>query len=195
MYLGDFSKGKENNLNLIRFLAAFSVLISHSFPLAMGTGTPEPLFSYTGMTLGEVAVDIFFIISGFLVTGSLMLRKDSVEFILSRILRIYPALIIVTLITVFGLGGMFTSIPLDIYLTDNQTLRYVYKNITMITGGAYYLPGVFINNPFPYSVNGSLWTLAWELNMYVILVGILIFPRLECRRLQFPNLILQPFIR
>jgi len=172
MYLADLSNGKENNLNLIRFLAAFSVLVSHSFPLAMGTGTPEPLYTYTGMTLGEISVDIFFIISGFLVTGSLILRRNSVEFIVSRVLRIYPALIIIILITVFGLGCAFTEVPLQRYLTDSQTLQYLYKNTTMITGGAYYLPGVFIHNPFPYSVNGSLWTLAWELNMYAILVGI-----------------------
>ncbi|MEI7788114.1 MAG: acyltransferase [Chlorobiaceae bacterium] len=170
MYLSEISKGKENNLNFIRFVAALSVLVSHSFPLAMGAGTTEPLFIYTGMTLGEISVDIFFIISGFLVTGSLILRKSSVEFIVSRFLRIYPGLMFVILFSVFCLGCFFTKIPLQSYFTDNVTVSYIVKNALMVTGAAYYLPGVFEKNPFPSSVNGSLWTLVWELRMYAILI-------------------------
>jgi peptidoglycan/LPS O-acetylase OafA/YrhL len=166
-FLGELTAGRDNNLNLIRFLAAFAVLISHSFPLALGEGAKEPLGGATGITIGTMAVDIFFVTSGFLVTGSLLTRASLVDFTLSRILRIYPALIAVVITTI--VGGLFIStLPVVEYLTHPQLARYLIINSTMLKA-EYELPGVFGANPYPKSVNGSLWTLPWELRMYVLL--------------------------
>ena len=64
--LQDVSQDRNNNLNLIRFLAAVLVLFSHCYPLS-GT-SPEILSVYLkGLTGGHVAVDVFFVISGFCV--------------------------------------------------------------------------------------------------------------------------------
>ena len=49
--LSDLSQGKENNLNLIRMIAASSVLITHSFALVTGTGASEPLRQSLGLAL------------------------------------------------------------------------------------------------------------------------------------------------
>jgi len=46
-------KSKNNNFNLLRFIAAFVVLISHSFPLATGDGHAEPLKKLVGITFGH----------------------------------------------------------------------------------------------------------------------------------------------
>src|SRR4249919_1415478 len=63
MKLAHYTQGRDNNFNLIRIIAAFAVLVSHSFPLAMGPigGQVEPLKQSLGTTLGTVAVDLFFI--------------------------------------------------------------------------------------------------------------------------------------
>lgn len=61
MKLSNFTQGRDNNFNLIRTLAASAVLINHSFSLARGGTNAEPFINSLGMTMGGVAVDIFFI--------------------------------------------------------------------------------------------------------------------------------------
>ena len=69
MTLGQRLQNRENNFDAIRLVAALLVLVSHSFYL---TGRSfEPWQQITQFdTLGGLAVGIFFIISGFLVTAS-----------------------------------------------------------------------------------------------------------------------------
>ncbi len=169
MKLSSFTQGRDNNFNLIRMLAALSVLVSHSYALTTGISDAQPFARTLGMTLGTIAVDIFFITSGFLVTASLLNRQSTLEFIMARILRIYPALLIVLLLTVFGLGVYFTRLPLQQYLTDHTTYAYLRRGLTLITGVSLSLPGVFENTPLKGEVNSSLWTLPFEIRMYSIL--------------------------
>ncbi|WP_310600146.1 acyltransferase [Desulfobulbus sp.] len=169
MRLADYTQSRDNNFNLIRIAAALAVLVSHSFPLALGSKAVEPLVDLAGMSLGGVAVDIFFFTSGFLVTASLLTRQSVKQFAWARILRIYPALIVVVLLSVFGVGLFFTTQPTTTYLADAKIYKYLLKCSTLITGVNQHLPGVFENNPFKNSVNGSLWTMPYEVKMYIIL--------------------------
>lgn len=169
MKLSDYTQGRDNNFNLVRILAALAVLITHSFALAIGTGDAEPLRGRLGMTMGSIAVDVFFITSGFLVTASLLTRQSVIDFVWARVLRIFPALLVMLILTVFGLGIGFTTLPLTSYLTDSSTYFYLLKCATLITGIAENLPGVFAGNPYQNTVNGSLWTMPYEIRMYAIL--------------------------
>ncbi len=166
MKLSRFTQGKNNNFNLIRIIAALAVLFAHSFALLR---QPEPLDKFLGMSLGSIAVDIFFITSGFLVTGSLLVRQNIGDYVRARVLRIFPALWAMLLLTVFGLGALCTSMPLAAYLSHPDTYAYLMKCASLVTGVAYALPGVFDQNPFKSAVNGSLWTMPYEVTMYVIL--------------------------
>lgn len=172
MRLSELARGTDNNFNLLRMGAALAVLITHSFVLAIGSGDAEPLRGSLGMTLGSISVDIFFVTSGFLVTGSLLTKQNSIEFIWARVLRIFPALIAMLVLTVFGLGCFFTSLPLSSYLADAKTYAYLLKDATLITGVTWSLPGVFHGNPYKDVVNGSLWTLPYEIYMYEILATV-----------------------
>lgn len=98
MKLSHYTQGRDNNFNLIRIVAAMAVLITHSFAL---TGLAEPFRDSLGMSMGDIAVDIFFITSVFLVTASILTRQSALEFLWARILRIYPALLVMLFITVF----------------------------------------------------------------------------------------------
>lgn len=121
------------------------------------------------MTMGSIAVDVFFITSGFLVTSSLLNRQSIIEFIWARVLRIFPALLMMLFLTVFVLGVLFTSLPTPTYLSLSKTYFYLAKCATLFMGVANKLPGVFDSNPYKSAVNGSLWTMPHEVRMYAIL--------------------------
>lgn len=164
-------ENRDNNFNLIRMVAALSVLVAHCFPLTRGPGAWEPLVGAIGMTLGSVAVDVFFVSSGFLVGGSLMQRQRVVDFIWARILRIFPALLVMLLLTVTCIGLYFTTESVVSYMTSAATWRYFFGNVVLIGAGTGAgLPGVFVQNPFSGVVNGSLWTLPYEVAMYLALI-------------------------
>lgn len=167
--LEDYVGGRDNNFNLIRFLAAFAVLLSHSYALSTGDSSREPLRGWLGMSAGDVAVDVFFMTSGFLVTGSLIARQSVLSFATARALRIYPGLLLSIVVTIIAVGLWFSSQSLASFFLDRETWRYLAKNGTLVTGIAYNLPGVFEFTPFRLAVNGSLWSLPYELGMYALL--------------------------
>jgi len=171
-YLSSFVNDRNNNFNLIRFIAALMVLYSHNYGLI---GRIDPLKGITGLTCGEIAVDVFFVTSGFLISSSFFRRKTLLRFVWARVLRIYPALIMSSLFCTFFIGLSFTQHTIGNYLTHPSTFIYFFKNISLIFGVEYYLPGVFTELP-KSAVNGSVWTLPHELRMYSALafLGIVI---------------------
>ena len=175
MKLSSFTNGRDNNFNIIRILAALAVLVSHSFILT-GIGA-EPIKAVTGITLGGMAVDVFFITSGFLVSASLLTRRSIPEYLCARALRIFPAMLVVTGLTVFCLGVCFTDIPLLSYFTAPATYKYLFKNSTLIAGVVFHLPGVFEHNPLKGEVNGPIWSIPFELRFYALLAFIWVILR------------------
>lgn len=154
---------KNNNFNLIRLLAASTVVFSHAFLLGIGNTKSEPLmiFTHGQSTLGHLAVLIFFVISGFLITMSFDKTKNLSYFLKSRFLRIFPGLIFVVLLTVFILGPLVTTLPKGEYFSKTET--YTYLSTILLYQYNNNLPGVFKGAP----VNGSLWTLQYEFPFYL----------------------------
>lgn len=171
--LGDVSNGRENNLNLIRLLAAIAVLFSHAWPITQGLGTPEPLQQATGRTLGTYAVLIFFSLSGFLIASSYCRTPIPSRFAMRRARRILPGLMVVLFLTAFVMGPFLTSHTPTEYFSDRETWVFVLRNAFMI-GLEPDLPGVFTNNPMPV-VAGSIWTLGYEVLCYagLLMIGML----------------------
>lgn len=172
--LSDYAGSRDNNFNLIRFIAAMLVLYSHSFSLATGMADAEPMRTTLGITWGSIAVDVFFVTSGFLITGSYLSRNNFWRFTWARVLRILPGLLIAVFFCVFVVGLAFTTLPVSEYLAHTQTWKYLIKNSVLLLGIEYRLPGVFETLPWEYAVNGSLWTLPYEVKMYIILAAILL---------------------
>lgn len=184
MMLSNYTQGKDNNFNLIRFIASISVLVSHSYAIHFGSSDYEPLTQELGRSLGSLAVDVFFITSGFLIYASLNRATSLRDYALSRVLRIFPGLIVVTALTVAILGPVTTDLSLLNYFSSSQTWEYAIRNSVLIMRVEYELPGVFTNNPLGPAVNGSLWSLPFELYMYITLPIVMLISSALFRGLQ-----------
>lgn len=147
------------------------VMYGHAFAIAPQTGKFDFIATWVGHGYsGSLAVVIFFFLSGLVVTNSLLEKKSVVDFIISRSFRIFPALIFVVVVSAFVMGTLVTRFSFKEYFSDGMLYQYIYHNISLNT--TYFLPGVFVENKYPLVVNGSLWTLPYEVAAYVGLLAI-----------------------
>src|SRR5882724_4753663 len=166
--IASYAEAPENNYLLLRFLAALLVIYGHSYAVTRLPGQMDLIQRTLHITYsGAVGVDIFFVISGFLVTGSYLSRRDWGDFMKSRCLRIFPGLFVNLLATVFLLGPIVTSLPALQYFTDPELYGFLFRNLTLVSLH-FRLPGVFEHLPQD-GVNGSLWTLPAEFALYLLL--------------------------
>jgi peptidoglycan/LPS O-acetylase OafA/YrhL len=156
----------QNNFDFLRIFAAALVLFSHCFPL-FGK-SPEPFSWAMGYEEGGgLAVQIFFVISGFLVSASLIRRGNIAEYLQARALRILPGLLVVVLFGTFVIGPLFTTLSLNAYF--NSSGAWGYLRNALIFPIQFPVPGTFADHSHT-SVNGSLWTLPIEVFMYLLLI-------------------------
>lgn len=146
-------------LDTVRLIAAVMVIWGHSYVF---TGRVVPTLSGIGPHNGGVA--IFFALSGYLIAASWNHDRDLRRFAIKRALRIWPPLATVVFFTAFVLGPMVTVLPASTYFADPRPWLYVMRNLAMLP--RHDLPGVFLANPYPVAVNGSLWTLPVEVACY-----------------------------
>lgn len=163
---------KNNIFDYIRVIAAIAVIIAHCYPLFFGIGISDPITQkiLRTTTLGGVAVAIFFILSGFMITQSMVNSKNNKQFICKRLIRIFPALIVMLLLTIFVLGPIVYEGNIIDYLKNASVWKYFFNNINLFGNTAYSIEGVFENNPYPSAINGSLWTLKHEFIAYIFLI-------------------------
>lgn len=162
---------RPNNLDTVRLLAALMVIVAHSC-------VPFDEWKQAHIAgWGRIAVMIFFVLSGYLITASWQSNPCIVDFSINRTLRLLPALAVVVLLAALVLGPLMTTLPTANYLAHEQFWIY-FKNL-LIYPMSDRLPGVFDQDNMlsRAAINGSLWTLRIEFSMYV-LVAILGFTKL-----------------
>jgi peptidoglycan/LPS O-acetylase OafA/YrhL len=159
---------RNNNFNILRLIAAVLVIVSHSYGL-LGKGKEQPALWYNDkhLILSDVGLFIFFTISGFLVTQSVINTDSLKEYAWKRVLRIMPALIVVNLACIL-MGCFVTTLPFNEYFFNAETWIYFLKNSTFLAN-QFTLPGVFTTLT-DNSVNASLWTLLIEVQCYIVLL-------------------------
>lgn len=150
-----------NNFQALRWFAATSVILAHSY----GLRDLQGLYTHiTGLDLGWSAVVMFFTISGYLISASAQ-RRSALEFWRARFLRIFPGLIVCTVVTAIIVSA-FSTLSFSHFITDRQTLRYIFGSGTLLAT-EYSLPGAFQDHAVTYA-NGSLWTLRYEVASYFL---------------------------
>jgi peptidoglycan/LPS O-acetylase OafA/YrhL len=163
-----------NNANVMRLIAAIVVLWGHGYSLNSGGHKHDPISIFIksfidtpyNKDIPGLGVILFFTLSGYLICKSYVQRNNLLHFTLLRMIRIYPALLINVCFVAIFIGILNSKLNFFEYLFNPGFHYYFLKCTTLITGITYRLPGVFLHNPMK-GVNGSLWTLPWELYCYV----------------------------
>jgi peptidoglycan/LPS O-acetylase OafA/YrhL len=165
--LSDVLKKDGNNFDLLRLIAAIAVIVGHAYALS-----PQPPYQDGVVQIlhfdysGSLAVKFFFFLSGMLVTNSIISKPDAFQFLAKRAFRIFPGLLVCLLVSVLIVGPLFTELPLTDYFFNRETWSYLKKNF-LLMDIQWRLPGVFDKSK--YGVNGSLWTLPYEVLCYLYL--------------------------
>jgi peptidoglycan/LPS O-acetylase OafA/YrhL len=167
-------------LDGLRGFSAFVVLLSHFNQIfilpVVGLNGPIHLIP---SVLSSYAVLFFFVLSGFVIASSVVrnINKNSyfnsVDFLISRIARIYPpylfalffSFLVYFLIASLDLHGSESFLlDGDKYVVRDKVSAHYFNYIT----SALMLPG-FINGMGTILMNGSLWSISYEFWLYMLM--------------------------
>lgn len=164
---------KSNSFGFIRFFLAMLVMFGHTYGLGGFGKDPIKIILRGQESSGTLAVYGFFLISGFLVTRSMLSSSNLFAYGLKRALRILPGFWVCLIVTAFVFAPLvyfFEHQSLIGYLAYNPTnpIHYVRTNFFLLMH-EYSIAGLLSSNPVPYVFDGSLWTLFLEAKTYVML--------------------------
>lgn len=152
---------RNNNFDLLRLVAASQVAFLHAIHImnVQVTGVAKELLFLLHIFPG---VPIFFFVSGYLISRSYESNSKLSEYASNRILRVYPALILVvslSFLLIFISGYMLSAGAsfkdwLLLFLAKSSFLQFYNPDFMREYGD-----GV---------LNGSLWTITVELQFYVL---------------------------
>lgn len=170
---------RNNNFNLLRLVFAVCVILSHSPLLVDGDDHREVFKSLFGtVTLGEIAVDGFFLLSGFLIVKSWLQEPRLFTFLKKRILRVYPGFVAASLVCAYIVGPIGAYHPTR-YFSELGT-RHFLSGVCWLNMPA--IPDAFIRRPIStnalhpilhavpsvYLINASMWTISYEFRCYLL---------------------------
>lgn len=162
------------NLNGVRFIAAFSVLIHHTEQIKYLMGLENNYGNFFIKNLGKLGVGLFFVLSGFLITYLLLSEKkrrgdiSTKDFYIRRILRIWPLYFIIVILGFF----VFPNIPIfneplrDQYYFDADFFKRLPFFLLFLPN----LGFVFYRSPY---LCAQTWSVGVEEQFYAILPWII----------------------
>lgn len=173
-----------NNFDFIRLFLAVLVIYSHSFALTGERANDLFTKATRGQaTGGEIAVDAFFIISGFLITASFEHSHSIWTYLRKRVYRVFPGYLAVTVFDLavvlpISAGHLAGATP------ARRSLMMLWKTFSL---DSFSTIGAFRSNAYPNVINGSLWTIRFEFICYLglALIGVCGFLRSRHRTLVF----------
>ena len=166
--------GRINNFDFLRFALATLVILSHSWDLLNGRESNPVLLASRGQTeLGSVAVDGFFVLSGFLITMSFVNSRSVLDYLRRRVFRIYPGYLMAAVVSLVFFAPLAMLFSRD-YWHWVEPGTFLIRLPFLRT---FWISDTFIHNHWPY-VNSPIWTIQHEFVCYLLIavlgtVGIL----------------------
>lgn len=153
----------ENAFGFLRLLFASLVIVSHIPQQATGDDRYEPLRAVFGtVSFGGLAVFGFFIISGYLIAGSAETKRSSLDYMVKRIARIYPAFIVASLVCIFVVAPLSGAPSVGLKQVITSVARIAFLQPPEVAG-------TFSGTHHP-ALNGSMWTISYEFRCYVLML-------------------------
>lgn len=175
---------KENSFGLMRLILALTVVFQHALALTAHEGKTH-FGVLREADLGTVGVAGFFAVSGFLLMGSSN-RLSSKDFLRHRIFRLLPGLwfsLFIVSFVIVPFAAFFSTNPVSFkfFQSNGSAIDFAISNSLLIVLQDS-IGTVFGENPYPFAVNGALWTLAPE---FICYVGLLLVAVSTKRRTKF----------
>lgn len=152
---------RDNNFDLLRFFFAAIVFLVHAGELSQST----QLLIFSDIFSSKLAVQAFFVVSGFLIFWSYENSKSLKEYFEKRLRRIYPAYFVVVVGCAI-IGSTVSSFAWTDYFRSVELYKYLAANLIFMNFLHPELPGLFVTNHLA-AVNGALWTLKIEVMFYL----------------------------
>ncbi|WP_308515804.1 acyltransferase [Sphingomonas flavescens] len=158
--------GKHDNaFGLLRLILASLVIVSHTPEIVDGNRNRE-LFTrvFHTISFGDFAVNGFFVISGFLITGSYLSSYSPWSYLWKRVARIYPGFIVASLFCVLVVGPVTGA-----YFTGGLVgaIVSIVGHIALLLPPA--MKGVFPGTNYAV-LNGAAWTIQYEFACYLVII-------------------------
>lgn len=163
------NNGRTTGFDYLRIGLSISIILWHGIPLSYGQAAEILWWRGPVGTMMHFVLPMFFALSGFLVAGSLDRCRTLVSFFGLRVLRIIPALAVEVTLSALVFGPLLTSFGTQHYFSDPSFAHYF---LNMVGDIHYVLPGLFLDNPVPSTVNAQLWTIPFELQCYLAIGGL-----------------------
>lgn len=172
--LAETFSSRANSVGFLRLLFASGVLVSHGVGIGFGKETGIPAFTRYQWDLGGISVYGFFLLSGFLITAS-GLKFSLGRYFWHRFLRIFPGLWACLLVTALILAPVVALIEYGTTagLWSAPDGPFAYLRANWFAGiRQYNISNLFFHTPLARvgggnAMDGSLWTLLYELTCYV----------------------------
>jgi peptidoglycan/LPS O-acetylase OafA/YrhL len=161
---------RENGFDATRLVLAVLVLFEHAYYLPSNSYQAEPLFLFSkGQTdFGSLAVNGFFVISGFLITRSCLMTNHAPRYAMKRLARIVPGFLLASCLGLFVFGPLGAD-DIQTYFSNINWRATLVNMFSLHQSGAGY---TFLHNPTRTMYDGTLWTIRYEFDCY-LLVGLL----------------------
>lgn len=150
----------KNNFDLLRLILALSVCLAHIGGVS-GIQAFSPMGDYFN---SSIAVDCFFVVSGFLIFRSYNRSSSLLSYYSKRLRRIYPAYLTVVLLAAIVLPLLIGSGANLIF--SAEWFRYLFSNLIFLNFLQPHLSGIFSANALAV-INAPLWTIKIEVLFYL----------------------------